>query len=183
MRCKIQAIDEPLLMLVDENDRVTGTAGKMDAHAKALLHRAVSVFIHNTKADWLLQRRALDKYHSNGLWTNTCCSHPYPGETSIDAARRRLYEEMGMNCDMREVFSFIYKEQVDNDLTEHELDHVFIGLSDELPVPDHREVMDWRFVSFPDLDNEIRKNPENFTTWFRHIYYRVHECYMNLRDG
>jgi isopentenyl-diphosphate Delta-isomerase len=167
---------EPYIILVDENDKETGILEKLEVHYKALLHRAVSVFIFTSKGEWILQRRALQKYHSKGLWTNTCCSHPYPGETCLQAASRRLLEEMGLQCDLHEIFSFIYKEQLDDGLTEHEFDHVFIGISDDLPVLNHHEAMDWRIVSFAELEREIAENPVHFTVWFRQIYRKVNEC-------
>jgi isopentenyl-diphosphate delta-isomerase len=172
-------MNEPCLILVDERDNVIGTIEKMEAHKRALLHRAISVFIFNSKGEWILQRRALNKYHSNGLWTNTCCSHPYPDETCIEAAARRLSEEMGLQCNLHEVFSFIYKEKLDNGLTEHELDHVFIGFSDDPPVLNYHEVMDWRTISYADLEREIKDNPDHFTAWFRHIYHRVNAYIKN----
>lgn len=131
------------VILVNENDQAIGTMEKMMAHQEAKLHRAISVFICNTNGDWLLQRRALHKYHSGGLWTNTCCSHPYPGESDIDAATRRLNEEMGMFSEVKELFSFIYKEKLDNELTEHELDHVFIGVTDTIPTINKEEVAEY----------------------------------------
>ena len=164
---------EPFVILVDENDNQTGVAGKMEAHHKGLLHRAVSVFVVNSRGEWILQRRAFDKYHSNGLWTNTCCTHPHPGETDIEAARRRLWEEMGIKCRLIELFSFIYREKLDNDLTEHELDHVFFGVTDEVPVINAIEVEEWEAVSFSDLHKDIIKNPENYTFWFKEIYEKV----------
>ena len=166
---------EPYIILVDENDKETGILEKSEVHKKALLHRAVSVFIFNSKGEWILQRRALQKYHSKGLWTNTCCSHPYPGETCLQAASRRLLEEMGLRCDLHEIFSFIYKEQLDNGMTEHELDHVFIGISDDLPVLNPHEVMDWREVSYTDLECEMADNPAHFTVWFKKIYRKVND--------
>jgi isopentenyl-diphosphate Delta-isomerase len=168
-------MNEDKVILVDHTDKETGVMEKMEAHRKALLHRAISVFIFNTKGEWLLQRRALDKYHSGGLWTNTCCSHPYPGETNLDASNRRLAEEMGMEAGLKELFSFIYKEKLDHDLTEHELDHVFFGISDELPQINTREVMDWKYVNYFNLYKEIQSNPENYTVWFRKIAERVHQ--------
>lgn len=166
-------MDEPFVILVDEKDNETGKLGKLEAHRKALLHRALSVFIINSAGEWILQRRALNKYHSNGLWTNTCCSHPYPGETCPEAAKRRLLEEMGMHSELKEIFHFTYKEKLDNDLWEHELDHVFIGTTDDLPVVNQLEVMDWRAVSFDEIEREINDNPATFTAWFRHIYRQV----------
>jgi isopentenyl-diphosphate delta-isomerase len=166
-------MNEPLVILVDKNDNQTGVAGKMEAHHKALLHRAVSVFIVNSKGEWILQRRAFDKYHSNGLWTNTCCTHPAPGETAIKAAERRLHEEMGIRCDLVELFTFIYKEKLDNELTEYELDHVFYGLTDDIPVINAGEVEEWEAVAFNDLHNDIIKNPGNYTYWFKEIYEKT----------
>lgn len=165
---------EPLVILVDENDNPKGVAGKMEAHKKALLHRAVSVFIINPEGKWILQRRALDKYHSNGLWTNTCCTHPNPGESSADAAHRRLREEMGLECELKELFAFSYIEKLDNELTEHEYDHVFFGITGSEPVINTEEVEDWEAVSFADLHDDILKNPDNYTSWFKMIYERVH---------
>ena len=122
------------VILVDENDNETGMMEKMEAHQKALLHRAISVFICNTKGEWLLQRRASNKYHSSCLWTNACCSHPHPGETYSKAASRRLKEEMGIETLLTEIFSFTYKANMENGLTEHELDHVFVGITDRKSV-------------------------------------------------
>jgi isopentenyl-diphosphate delta-isomerase len=164
---------EPHVILVDINDLQTGTASKLEAHEKALLHRAVSVFIVNSKGEWLLQRRALDKYHSNGLWTNTCCTHPFPGEAARDAATRRLREEMGMQCELTYLFSFIYQGKLDNDLTEHELDHVFLGVSDDEPVINRREVDDWKHVSWDELRKDVKDNPSEYTYWFRKIFEDV----------
>lgn len=166
---------EPYIILVDENDKETGILEKSEVHKKALLHRAVSVFIFNSNGEWILQRRALQKYHSKGLWTNTCCSHPYPGETCLQAASRRLSEEMGLRCDLREIFSFMYKEPLDNGMTEHELDHVFVGISDDLPMLNPHEVMDWRVISYTDLEREMADNPAHFTVWFKKIYRKVNE--------
>ena len=157
------------VILVDENDVAFGTMEKLEAHRKALLHRAVSVFIFNTSGSWLLQQRARNKYHSNGLWTNTCCTHPYPGESNLEAAQRRLKEEMGMQCSLREIFHFTYKDALDNGFTEYELDHVFIGISDEAPKINPDEVMDYRYISLAGLKKELSQHPENFTVWFRKI--------------
>lgn len=174
-------MSDTLVILVDNDDNQIGVSEKMEAHRKALLHRAVSVFIINSKGEWLLQRRALSKYHSNGLWTNTCCSHPYPNETSVDAANRRLIEEMGMKSQLNELFSFTYKEVLDNELTEYELDHVFIGISDENPKINLDEVMDWKYINFGDLKKDIELNPNKYTVWFKKIYERVNT--LNLREA
>jgi isopentenyl-diphosphate Delta-isomerase len=176
----MQKMNEPFVILVDKNDHESGTIEKIEAHRKALLHRALSVFIVDSEGKWILQRRALDKYHSSGLWTNTCCSHPYPGESCLEAANRRLREEMGMKSNLKEVFHFIYKEKLDHDLWEHELDHVFLGLSDDLPRIDPGEVLEWRAVPFHEIEREIRLYPESYTAWFRHIYQRVNTC---IRKG
>jgi isopentenyl-diphosphate Delta-isomerase len=170
---------EPNVILVNKNDVEMGISGKMEAHYKGLLHRAVSVFIINSSGQWILQRRALNKYHSKGLWTNTCCSHPYPGETNIEAAGRRLKEEMGMQCKLKEIFSFTYKEKLDNELTEHEFDHVFIGISDDDPMINANEVHEWKKFSFNTLHEDILKNPNNYTFWFKEIYKRVHDRMTN----
>lgn len=155
------------VILVDEQDNETGVMEKMQAHRVGALHRAFSVFIFNSKKEMLLQQRAAGKYHSAGLWTNTCCSHPRPGETLLDAATRRLQEEMGLACTLKKTFSFFYKAHLDNDLTEHELDHVFIGVTDVLPVPAIAEVASWKYMSLSDLDIDIRLNPEQYTEWFK----------------
>lgn len=167
------------VILVDCNDNEIGISEKMEAHRKALLHRAVSVFICNSKGEWLLQRRALGKYHSNGLWTNTCCSHPNPKESSIDAANRRLMEEMGMKSELVDLFNFTYKEELDNELTEFELDHVFLGITDELPKINTDEVMDWKYISYNELLIDIRNNPQKYTVWFKKIFERV---YLKLSE-
>ncbi len=168
------------VVLVDENDRETGTMEKIEAHRKGLLHRAFSVFILNSKGELLLQRRASGKYHSPGLWTNTCCSHPRPGEDVADAAHRRLYEEMGMKGEMYSSFSFIYRADFDNGLTEHEFDHVFIGISDDIPVPDESEVDGIRYVNLEDLTEDIENNPGNYTVWFRIAYPETREKLIEL---
>ena len=161
------------MILVDEEDNQLGTIEKVEAHKRALLHRAVSVFIFNSKHEMLLQKRALKKYHSPGLWTNTACTHPFIGESNFEAANRRLAEEMGLYTQLKEVFHFIYKEKLDNEFWEHELDHVFIGLSDEKPNPDATEVMDFKYIAFGDLVTEIHKNQDRYTIWFKKIFERV----------
>lgn len=168
-------VKEPEVILVDMNDKQTGTMAKLKAHREARLHRAVSVFIQNSRGEWLLQKRAHDKYHSGGLWTNTCCTHPFPGEADNDSAARRLMEEMGLSCELREVFSFIYREKLDNDLTEYEFDHVFTGISDDTPLINPQEVTDWKYISFNELKNDVERNPSGYTVWFREIYQNVYD--------
>jgi isopentenyl-diphosphate Delta-isomerase len=168
-------MNEEMVILVDKEDREIGTMEKIEAHRNPILHRAVSVFIVNSAGEWLLQQRALDKYHSNGLWTNTCCSHPRPGESSRETALRRLQEEMGIKADLEELFHFIYRERLDNNLTEYELDHVFVGKTDEKPIINTNEVLNWKYISYNDLKKDIEKHPENYTVWFLKIVERVNE--------
>ena len=172
---------EDQVILVDVHDAPIGLTGKLEAHQKALLHRAVSVFIFNSQQQLLLQKRAADKYHSACLWTNTVCTHPQPGESNSDAVRRRLKEEMGLEVtEVTKIFDFTYQEKLGNELTEHEFDHVFIGFSDEIPLPNPDEVSDFRFVDVDLLRNEIKTNPQNYTVWFRKIIDRV-VSEMNFR--
>ena len=163
------------VIVVDENDVVLGSMEKMEAHRNPLLHRAISVFIVNSEGEWLLQQRALGKYHSNGLWTNTCCSHPQPGESSLDAANRRLAEEMGLKAELTEKFHFIYREPLDNDLTEYELDHVFVGVSNQVPNINTNEVLSYKYIAYDDLKKDIETNPDNYTVWFLKIVDRVNQ--------
>ncbi|MHC1778588.1 MAG: isopentenyl-diphosphate Delta-isomerase [Lentimicrobium sp.] len=168
---------EEFVILVDENDRETGTMEKMQAHTEAHLHRAFSVFIFNQAGQLMLQQRAFTKYHTPGLWTNTCCSHPRPGENTNDAAHRRLKEEMGFDCSFGEAFSFVYKAAFDNNLTEHEFDHVFIGTSDKAPVVNPEEVAAWRYASMQEIRTEMQQQPEKFTIWFRIAFDRVDQYF------
>lgn len=153
--------------MVDEQDREVGVMEKMQAHVEGRLHRAISVFVFNSKNELLIHQRALNKYHSSGLWSNTCCSHPMPGETSEAAAARRLQEEMGMSCELHESFSFIYKAHLDHELTEFEFDHVFTGHTDDEPVLNPDEVAAWKYISIKDLQADILMHPENYTEWFK----------------
>ena len=171
--------DETFVILVNTDDHEIGIMEKMEAHRKALLHRAISVFVFNRKGEWLLQRRAIDKYHSQGLWTNTCCSHPFPGESVKDAAKRRLLEEMGMVCVLDELFTFTYSEKLDEGLTEYEFDHVFFGTSDMSPDVNAEEVMEWKYISFIDLLEDIKLHPLKYTIWFRLIFEKVNHLITN----
>ncbi|MFO7923892.1 MAG: isopentenyl-diphosphate Delta-isomerase [Bacteroidales bacterium] len=168
------------VVLVDEKDRETGTMEKIEAHKKGILHRAFSVFVLNSKGMLLLQRRASVKYHSPGLWTNTCCSHPRPGESVKNAALRRLKEEMGITCSLTESFTFIYRAEFDNGLTEHEYDHVLIGVSDSAPDPDPAEVDGYEYADLDLLSHNIEYHPEDYTVWFRIAYPRVKERLKDL---
>jgi len=162
------------VILIDENDTPLGEIEKLEAHQKALLHRAVSVFVFNTDNKLLLQKRALNKYHSPGLWSNTACTHPAPHESNEEAAIRRLKEEMGLTLTkITKLFHFIYKEQLDNGLFEHELDHVFIGFSEEWPVPAPNEVSDFDYVEMHEVLEQVKKSSHNYTVWFKKIIERV----------
>ena len=154
------------VVLVDEQDKEIGSMEKMEAHRNALLHRAFSVFIFNPSGEMLLQRRALGKYHSGGLWTNACCSHPGPGEAVLDAAQRRLREEMGFSTPLEKVFDFVYKESFDNGLTEYEFDHVFVGRYDGKIFPDREEVEDYRYQTIEKVRESLKAHPERYTVWF-----------------
>lgn len=169
------------VILVDSNDNELGTIEKMEAHRKSLLHRAISVFLLTPNGDWILQQRAYTKYHSKLLWTNSCCTHPLPNETNIDAAKRRIKEEMGiiLKSELTELFSFIYKEKLDNELSEHEFDHVFMGITNEKPNPDPLEVNEWKTIAYNDLLQDVQQNPENYTVWFRKIFEKVNNCIIN----
>jgi len=159
----------PNVILVDEQDNEIGVMDKLEAHQKGLLHRAFSVFVFNKKNEMLLQKRAVEKYHSGGLWTNSCCSHPAENETVLNAGHRRLKEEMNYQCDLHEGFHFIYKVALDNDLTEYELDHVLIGLSNDNPIINPEEASDFKWISIPQVLKEIEDRPSDFTFWFKVI--------------
>lgn len=157
------------LILVNKNDEILGTMEKMEVHRKGLLHRAVSVFLFNDMDEMLLQKRAQTKYHSPGLWTNTCCGHPRPNEDVKTAASRRLLEEMGIETSITKKFDFIYKASVENSLIENEFDHVFFGKFNGTPILNPDEVSDYKWTSILELKNEIKYSPSNFTIWFKLI--------------
>lgn len=161
------------VILVDNADMPLGRCEKLAAHQTGQLHRAFSVFLFDDQGRWLLQRRHPDKYHSGGLWTNTCCSHPQPGQETLDAARIRLGQEMGIETPITPLFQFVYHARFDNGLIEHELDHVFVGSFEGTPAPDPVEVCEWRWVHSVDLMEEIAIHPEHFTVWFREAAGRV----------
>ncbi len=172
---------EDKVILVDANDNPIGVMGKMEAHEKGILHRAISVFVFNDENKLLLQRRSLKKYHSSGLWTNTACTHPFPGESNEKAAIRRLKEEMGITLsNVHKLFDFIYKEQLENGLIEHEFDHVFVAYSNEIPKPNKDEVEDYKYVDLDELLKDIKENPLNYTIWFRLIIDRVIQEYQKI---
>ena len=171
-------MSEEKVILVDENDNQVGLMPKLEAHQKGLLHRAFSVFIFNSKYQLLLQKRAISKYHSGGLWTNTCCSHPREAEGTIDAANRRLHEEMGIKTNLRKVFDFIYKAELDNELTENEFDHVFYGVYDENTILNKEEADDYKWVDMETISNDIIRNSDNYTVWFK-IAFDYFYKYLN----
>jgi isopentenyl-diphosphate Delta-isomerase len=161
------------IIQVDENDREIGSVEKMDAHRKGLLHRAFSILIFNSNNQLLLQKRHSAKYHSGGLWTNTCCSHPRQGEEIEAAAHRRLQEEMGFDCELKEIFSFIYRAELDNNLIENEYDHVFLGRFDGEVVPHEEEAEDFRWVDMDEIERDIANNPEVYSYWFKCLFDRI----------
>ncbi len=164
---------EEQVILVDEHDQQIGVMEKMEAHVTGNLHRAFSAFIFNGKGELLLQQRALHKYHSPGLWSNTCCSHPKPGEETIDAVSRRLKEEMGMTCPLKFEFSFTYKAKFQNNLTEHEFDHVYFGTSDVLPLPNFDEIANFRYSSLDLLAEDLQKNPDQYSAWLKICFQKI----------
>jgi isopentenyl-diphosphate delta-isomerase len=163
-------MNQEYVILVNENDEIIGQMEKIEAHEKAVLHRAFSVFILNNKNEIMLQQRARSKYHSPLLWTNTCCSHQRINETNIEAGKRRLVEEMGFETELKELFHFIYKAPFDNGLTEHELDHVMIGYYNGEPNINLEEVEHWQWMSIDNIKNDMQQNPQNYTVWFKIIF-------------
>ena len=162
-------MEEPQVILVNDQDQVIGSMGKQAAHEEGALHRAISVLLFNKKGEWLIHQRNPAKYHSGGLWTNTCCSHPSPGEEPLPAAKRRLKEEMGIEVELQPAFQFKYLAKFDNGLTEHEYDHVFFGEFEGKPWPDPDEVSDWKWISWKDLEFDLEVHPEKYTVWFHLI--------------
>jgi isopentenyl-diphosphate delta-isomerase len=159
---------EESVILVDEHDTPLGSMEKLAAHRQGKLHRSLSVLIFDANHRLMMQRRALHKYHSGGLWTNTCCSHPRPEEETLAAAHRRLMEEMGFDCDLREVHAFEYKTYFANGLIEHEYDHVFVGESSAEPIVNPDEVMEWKWMSIPELRVDMQAHPDDYTFWLKY---------------
>jgi isopentenyl-diphosphate Delta-isomerase len=168
------------VILVDEHDNEIGTGEKLLVHEQGRLHRSFSIFVFNEQGEVLLQQRAKTKYHSGGLWSNTCCSHPKPGEATLDAAHRRLKEEMGFDAELKEVFEFVYKVALDHGLTEYEYDHVCIGTFSGTPAPNPEEVGDYKYMSMEDLKQDISNHPELYTYWLRECFNRVYESFKTL---
>lgn len=172
---------EEKVILVNEKDEQIGLMPKMEAHEKAVLHRAFSVFIFNDANELMLQQRALSKYHSPGLWTNTCCSHQRDGESNLEAGARRLQEEMGFVAPLEEKISFIYKAPFDNGLTEHELDHIMIGHYNDLPNINTDEVEAWKWMPLEAVKEDINVQPEIYTAWFKIIFDKFYK-FINITD-
>lgn len=172
---------EEQIILVDEKDNEIGTMEKQEAHLKGKLHRAISVFIFNTKGDLLLQQRAISKYHSGGLWSNACCTHPRKGESVKDAAKRRLIEEMGMKCELNFRFSFLYRAELANGLIEHEFDHVYFGVSDDEPILNPAEAESFKYENIYNLINNVEKNGSEYTEWFK-ICLKEVKKYLELKQ-
>lgn len=171
------------VILVDERDEPIGTMEKIEVHQKALLHRAFSVFIFNGKGEALLHKRADKKYHSGGLWTNACCSHPQPGEETLVAAENRLQEEMGISTPLKKAFDFTYKAAFENGLTEHEFDHVFIGMYEGAISPNKEEVSDYCYKSITEISNSIQTHPQKYTEWFKIAFPKVEDYLKRIASG
>ena len=159
--------------MVDEHDNYRGLMDKMEAHRKGLTHRAFSIFIFNSRGEMLLQQRALNKYHSAGLWSNSCCSHPYPGEEIKEAAMRRLREELGFETSLEKLFDFVYQASFENGLVENEFDHVFVGQYDGTMQPNPDEVNDYVFKPIEQIELELKKTPEIYTEWFKISFPKI----------
>lgn len=168
------------VILVDQRDNALGTMEKAAVHRLGRLHRAISVFVFNADGELLLQQRAKNKYHSGGKWSNTCCSHPKPGELTGDAARRRLKEEMGLDCELEPAFSFIYHAELDNGYSEYEFDHVFIGTTSALPQPDELEVAAFSYRRLDDISLDMASSPEKYTVWFKECFGQVVKYYNQI---
>jgi len=166
---------EEQVILVNERDEKIGLMPKLEAHQKGILHRAFSIFVFNDNNELMLQQRALNKYHSPGLWTNTCCSHQRDGETSLEAGKRRMEEEMGFITPLKETDSFIYKAPFDNGLTEHELDHILVGNYNGVPEINQAEVASWKWMTLEQIQKDIQINPDDYTAWFKIIIDKFHQ--------
>ena len=171
------------LILVDAFDRELGVGEKMQVHRAGALHRAFSVFVFDGRGHLLMQKRAADKYHSAGLWSNTACGHPRPGEATREAARRRLHEEMGFDCELREAFEFLYRAELDGALVEHEYDHVFVGTYEGDPVPDPSEVEAWRWVSMGELLRGLSEEPHLYSRWLKLAVEGDHWQLLKFKEG
>jgi isopentenyl-diphosphate delta-isomerase len=171
------------VILVNEKDEEVGVMEKMEAHQKAILHRAFSVFIFNSKGEMLLQQRSVQKYHSGGLWTNACCSHPRPGEETKDAAQRRLKEEMGFNAPLKKIFEFTYKAAFDNGLTEFEFDHVFAGEYEGIINANPEEVSNYCYKNIDDIKQSLQSHPQKYTAWFHLAFPKIEQWFAHKKNG
>jgi isopentenyl-diphosphate delta-isomerase len=167
------------LILVNENDDEIGFGEKLPVHQNAQLHRAFSIFVMNSQHQLLLQKRAYHKYHSGGLWANTCCSHPIRGEKQEDSIHRRLKEEMGFDCNLKHMFHFIYRAELDNGLTEYEYDHVYLGRYNGIPNPNPDEVCEWKWMELDKVNSDIKNDPDNYTYWVKHAFDQFYTNYSN----
>jgi isopentenyl-diphosphate delta-isomerase len=168
-------MEEEKVILVNEKDEPIGLMPKMEAHEKGLLHRAFSVFVFNDKNELMLQQRALSKYHSPGLWTNTCCSHQREEESNIEAGKRRLGEEMGFTTDLKDTLAFIYKAPFDNGLTEHEFDHILVGNFSDVPDLNPTEVSAWKWMKLEEIQKDMKDHPDRYTEWFKIIFDKYYQ--------
>ncbi len=165
---------EEFVILVDQQDNAIGQMEKQEAHLQNKKHRAFSVFLLDEQGNLILQQRADSKYHSPGLWTNACCGHPRPNETTIEAAKRRTFEELGIHIDIKEVFQLSYEEHLENGLWENEFDHIFIGnFNDDIQNPNPEEVQNLKYISVEKVDNDLKENPQNYTFWFKLIFPKI----------
>jgi len=175
-------MEREYVILVDENDRQTGTCEKLEAHEKGLLHRAFSIFLFNRKGEMLLQQRAAEKYHTPGLWSNTCCSHPRPNEEMEEAIDRKLFQEMGIYSKVEKVFDFVYRADLENGLIENEVDHVYFGEYNEAPDPNPAEIQTWKYSSFEEIKKDMEKDETSFTPWFKIVLERVEAEYKKTQS-
>ena len=173
---------EPILILVDEQNNITGYEKKLKVHQDGLLHRAFSIFVVNKDGQLMLQKRAIEKYHSGGLWANTCCSHPLKGENTEATIHERLMHEMGFDCDLQTLFKFIYRAELDNDLVEYELDQVYIGYYELDPVPNPSEVGDWKWIDIEFLKEDLEKSPDQYVYWLKAAFSEFYMNYKKLQD-
>lgn len=172
---------EQELILVDEENSITGYGKKLEVHQKGLLHRAFSIFVVNKKGELMLQKRAIEKYHSGGLWANTCCSHPLKGEERETVIHKKLVQEMGFDCELKSLFKFIYRAELDNDMIEYELDQVYIGFYEEDPKPNPEEVCEWKWMDIELLKNDLMKSPNIYVYWLKAAFDEFYLNYKKLK--
>jgi isopentenyl-diphosphate delta-isomerase len=173
---------QPKLKLVDKNDHIIGYEDKLEVHRKGYLHRAFSIFIVNKKGQLMLQKRAVEKYHSGGLWANTCCSHQIKGEDQEVTVHKRLVEEMGFDCELKPIFKFIYRAELDHNFIENELDHVYIGFYEKDPKPNAAEVCDWKWMDIESLKNDLKESPDKYVYWLKEAFSEFYLKYKELTN-